>query len=77
MKKRTSKIIVFETQSLKKAFDKLRYYSLTEQYSKRKYYIRLELGQGDRKTFEYKNSSDAHERLLGYYRKFIKMQVGL
>lgn len=77
MTKRTSRSIVFETQSLKKAFDKLRYYSLTEQFSKRKYYIRLELGQGDRKTFEYNNSSDAHERLLGYYRKFIKMQVGL
>lgn len=77
MKKRTSKSIVFETQSLNKAFDKLRYYSLTGQSSKRKYYIRLEFGQGDRKTFEFNNSSDAHELLLGYYRKFIKMQVRL
>lgn len=77
MTKRTSRSIVFETQSLKKAFDKLHYYSLIEQDRKRKYYIRLEFGQGERKTFEYTNSSDAHDRLLGYYRKFIKMQVGL
>ena len=68
---------MFETQSLKKAFEKLHYYSLIEQDRKRKYYIRLEFGQGDRKTFEYTNSSDAHDRLLGYYRKFIKLQVGL
>lgn len=77
MTKRTSRSILFETQSLKKAFDKLRYYSLTGQDRKRKYYIRLEFGQGDRKTFEYTNSSDAHECLLGYYRKFIKLQIGL
>lgn len=77
MTKRTSRSIVFETQSLKKAFDKLHYYSLIEQDRKRKYYIRLEFGQGDRQTFEYTNSSDAHDRLLGYYRKFIKLQVGL
>lgn len=77
MTKRTSRSIVFETQSLKKAFEKLHYYSLIEQDRKRKYYIRLEFGQGDRKTFEFTNSSDAHDRLLGYYRKFIKLQVGL
>ena len=77
MTKRTSRAIVFETQSLKKAFEKLHYYSLIEQDRKRKYYIRLEFGQGDRKTFEYTNSIDAHDRLLGYYRKFIKFQVGL
>lgn len=68
---------MFETQSIRKAFEKLDYYSIIEQESKRKYYIRLELGQGDRKTYEFTNSSDAYDRLLGYYRKFIKMQVGL
>lgn len=77
MTKRTSKSIVFETQSLKKAFEKLGYYSLIDQTSKRKYYVRLELWQGERKTYVYTNSDDANDRLLGSYRKFIKLQVGL
>mgnify|MGYP003287435608 CR=1 FL=1 len=77
MTKKRTKSIVFETKSLKKAFDKLHYYSIIEQDSKRTYYLRLEFGAGDRKTFIYTNSSDAHDRLLGYYRKFIKLQVGL
>lgn len=77
MTKRKAKSIVYQTQSLKKAFDKLHYYSIIEQESKRKYYLRLEFGAGDRKTFIFTNSSDAHDRLLGYYCKFIRMEVGL
>lgn len=77
MKKKTSRSIVFETQSLKKAFEKLGYYSLIEQTSRRKYFVRLELWQGERKTYEYANADDANDRLLGTYRKFIKLQVGL
>lgn len=77
MAKRTSRAVVFQTQSLRKAFEKLDYYSLLEVTTKRKYFVRLEFAHGERKTFEYTNSSDAHDRLLGYYSKFIKMQVGL
>lgn len=77
MKKRTSRSIAYETQSLPRAFDKLHYYSVIEKDSRCKYYIRLELYSGERKTYEYTNSSDAHDCLLGSYRKFIKLQVGL
>lgn len=77
MTKRTSKSIVYQTQSLSKAFEKLGYYSLIDQYRRRKYFVRLELWQGERKTYEYANADDANDRLLGSYRKFIKLQVGL
>lgn len=77
MTKRTSRSIVYQTQSLARAFDKLAYYSLSEATNKRKYFVRLEIAQGERRTYEYKNSRDAHDRLLGNYRKFIKLQVGL
>lgn len=77
MTKRKSRSIVYETQSLKNAFLKLGYYSLVELESTRKYYVRLEFAHGERKTFVFTNSSDANDRLLGNYRKFIKLQVGL
>lgn len=77
MTKRTSRAIVYKTQSLRKAFDKLAYYSLLEATTRRKYFVRLEFTHGERKTFVYTNSSDAHDRLLGNYRHFINLQVSL
>ena len=77
MAKRTSRAVVFQTKSLRKAFEKLDYYSLLEATTRRKYFVRLEFAHGERKTFEYTNSSDAHNRLLGYYRRFINLQVAL
>lgn len=77
MEKKTSRAVVYQTQSLARAFDRLAYYSLLEATTKRKYFVRLEFAHGERKTFVYNNSSDAHDRLLGYYRKFIRLQVAL
>lgn len=77
MKQRAKREIVYKTQSLAKAFDKLSYYSLVELSECRKYFVRLEFANGERKTFEYTNSSDAHDRLLGNYRYFIQLTVTL
>lgn len=77
MAKRKSRAVVFQTHSLARAFEKLGYYSLVETTSPRKYFVRLEFAHGERKTFEYTNSSDAHDRLLGSYRHFITLQVAL
>lgn len=77
MAQRTKKEIVFKTQSLVKAFEKLHYFSLLEPRICRKYFVRLEFANGERKTFEYTNSSDANDRLLGNYRYFIQLTVTL
>lgn len=77
MVKRTSRAVVYQTQSLARAFEKLGYYSLVETTSPRKYFVRLEFAHGERKTYEYTNSSEANDRLLGHYRHFIKLQVAL
>lgn len=77
MAQKTKKVIVYKTQSLAKAFDKLCYYSLIEIKECRKYFVRLEFANGERKTFEYTNPSDAHDRLLGSYRHFIQLTVTL
>lgn len=77
MAKRTLRAVVYKTQSLSKAFDKLAYYSLLETTTRRKYFVRLEFAHGERKTYEYNNSSDAHDRLLGNYSRFINLQVAL
>lgn len=68
---------MYQTQSLAKAFDRLAYYSLLEATTKRKYFVRLEFAHGERKTYQFTNSSDAHDRLLGNYRRFIKLEVAL
>lgn len=75
MAQRTKRVIVYKTQSLAKAFDKLSYYELLEPKIYRKYFVRLEFAQGERKTFEYTNTSDARDRLLGSYRHFIQLTV--
>lgn len=75
MTQRAKRVIVYKTQSLAKAFDKLSYYSLVGLAECRKYFVRLEFANGERKTFEYTNSDDAHDRLLGSYRHFIQLTV--
>lgn len=77
MKQRAKREIVYKTQSLAKAFDKLAYYALLEPTRFRKYFVRLEFANGERKTYEYTNTSDAHDRLLGNYRHFIQLIVTL
>lgn len=77
MAQKTKREIVYKTQSLAKAFDKLHYYALLEPTRCRKYFVRLEFANGERKTLEYTNTSDAHDRLLGNYRHFIQLTVTL
>lgn len=77
MKQRAKREIVYKTQSLAKAFDKLAYYSLLEPTRFRKYFVRLEFANGERKTYEYTNTSDAHDRLLGNYLHFIQLTITL
>lgn len=77
MAQRTKRVIVYKTQSLAKAFDKLSYYSLLEPTRFRKYFVRLEFAHGERKTYEYTNSSAAKDRLLGNYCRFIQLTVTL
>lgn len=72
-----SRSVVYKTTSLEKAFAKLDLYSLTEVENPRKFFVRLELAFGERKTYEYTNSSDTRDRLLGNYRKFISLIVSL
>lgn len=75
MAQRAKKMVVYKTQSLTKAFEKLHYFSLSEPRIQRTYFVRLEFATGERKTLEYTNTSDAHDRLLGSYRHFIQLTV--